>query len=178
MLDKIYDLMLDALILVGLEAIIVGQSHRCRELLALVMITAVFTVSLAALFPATGAMNFYADDAFKAMFSKDTGVSAIPQILEIRSSAPVIFNPLQLAGLAQFPSFHTVCGILIIYGSRGQILRHAIGIAFGITLISATPIFGSHYFVDLLAGLGVAAGFIWLGRKFGLHNESVEFRSN
>lgn len=163
-MDQIYQFMLPALILVGLHAIIVGRSDYATEFLGLVMFTAIFCVTLAMFFPCIGAMDHLADPAFKAMFSKDTGNSFVAPLLEIRGAAPVVINPLRLAGLAAFPSFHCVCGVLMIYGSRSTKISQIIATIFGGLLIAATPTFGGHYFVDLIAGAIIAIIFILVGR--------------
>lgn len=164
-MDQIYQFMLPALIMVGLHAIIVGRSDRAAELLALVITSAIFTVSLAYFFPAVGAMDHLAGASFKALFSKDTGDSFVPQLLEIRSGVPVLLDPLHLAGISQFPSFHCVCGVLTIYGSRSAWSSQVIATIFGMLLIAATPTFGGHYLVDLIAGATVAISFILIGQK-------------
>lgn len=165
-MDQTYQFMLPALIAVGLYAIIVGRSDHASEFLGLVMITAVICVTIAALFPCVGAMDHLADPAYKAMFSKDTGNSFVPQLMEIRGTAPVLLNPLQLAGLAAFPSFHCVCGVLMIYGSRVTRISQVVASAFAVILIAATPTFGGHYLVDLIAGATIAIGLILIGRRF------------
>ncbi len=165
-MDHIYQFMVPALIMTGLHAIIVGRSDYATEFLGLVITTAIFCVSLAMFFPCIGAMDHLADPAFKAMFSKETGNSFVPQLLELRGTALVQINPMQMAGLAAFPSFHCVCGVLIIYGSRSTRISHAIASIFGVLLIAATPTFGGHYFVDLIAGAIIAISFILIGRSF------------
>ncbi len=168
-MDQIYQFMLPALIMVGLHAIIVGRSNYATEFLGLVILTASFCVTMAMFFPCIGAMDHLADPAFKAMFSADTGNSFVPQLLEIRGTAPVLFNPLRLAGLAAFPSFHCVCGVLMIYGSRSTIISHVIASIFGVLLIASTPTFGGHYFVDLISGAIIAIVFILIGRRIQKH---------
>jgi membrane-associated phospholipid phosphatase len=164
-MDQIYQFMLPALIMVGLHAIIVGRSDIAKEFLSLVMITAVVCVTLATFFPCLGAMAHLADESYKAMFSKNTGDSFVPQLMEIRGSGPIALDALQLAGLAAFPSFHCVCGVLMIYGSRSTKISHFIAATFGVLLIAATPTFGGHYLVDVLAGAAIAITAIIVSQK-------------
>ena len=163
-MDQIYQFMLPALIMVGLHAIIVGRSDHATEFLGLVMFTGIFCIFVAMFFPCMGAMDHLADPSYKALFSKDTGNSFVPQLLEIRGAEHIVLNPLRLAGLAAFPSYHCVCGVLMIYGSRSTKICHLIATVFGVLLIAATPTFGGHYLSDLIAGGIVAVGFILAGR--------------
>ncbi|MDE2445886.1 MAG: phosphatase PAP2 family protein [Alphaproteobacteria bacterium] len=164
-MDQIYQAMLPALIIVGLHAIVVGRSDVAKEFLGLVMVTAVICVVIATFFPSLGAMAHLADESYKAMFSKNTGDSFVPQLIEIRGNGPITLNALQLAGLAAFPSFHCVCGVLMIYGSRSTKVSQLIAGLFGVLLIAATPTFGGHYFVDLLSGAAIALAAILISRK-------------
>ena len=164
-LDQSYQLMFPTMILVGLNAILSGRKDIANELLALVVTTGILVISLAAFFPAVGAMELLADASFKAMFSENAGNSFVPQLLEIRTNQPVLISPLFLAGLAEFPSFHSVCSILIIYGSRANRVSLVLGTILGSCMIAATPTFGGHYLVDVIAGAPIALGAIFIARR-------------
>jgi membrane-associated phospholipid phosphatase len=57
---------------------------------------------------------------------------------------------------------------LIIYACRGNSIRLAVGTAYSIVMIASTPVFGGHYFVDLIAGIALAIVMIMLWRLFGV----------
>jgi membrane-associated phospholipid phosphatase len=162
-----------AIIAVALEATLAGRFFRCQELLALTLMTAVTSSLIACLFPARGTMDRFADNAFRLQFSPDAGIFFIQQLLSARGADPVTLMPSSLAGLSTFPSFHTAAGILIIYACRGNSIRLAVGTAYSIVMIASTPVFGGHYFVDLIAGIALAIAMIMLwrayGKKFGIN---------
>ena len=170
-LDHIYQAMLPALIIVGLHAVFIGHSSKCNELLALVITTGIFSVFIAAFFPAMGPMDYIHDTNVMALFAKNEISGFLPQLIELRTAPHIALNPLRLAGLAQFPSYHCACGIYTIYGSRGSYYSLVPATIFSILMIAATPIIGDHYFVDLIAGACVAIAFILAGRK--LYQNSV-----
>ena len=73
-----------------------------------------------------------------------------------------------LMGIVSFPSFHATLAALFIWAGRGLgIAGRGLGLLAGLT-IAATPAFGGHYAVDVLAGLALAppavALAVWLAR--------------
>jgi membrane-associated phospholipid phosphatase len=163
-MDKVYHFHLFALLLIGLEAVIVGDYYRCKELMALTVTSAVFVTIVGSFFPCVGAMDFHAGAELKALFPPNTGNSWVGQLSEMRSTRPVSIDPNNLTGLSAFPSFHTLSGILLVYGSRGKTLRFSLAAVFSTIMIAATPVFGGHYFVDVISGALLAAIFISMGR--------------
>jgi hypothetical protein len=100
------------------------------------------------------------------------GTYYLPAFSYYRDSASVIINNAHLSGVAVFPSFHTVMGLIIatsLYGTRFAPVATAFGAA---VIISAIPI-GGHYVVDLFAGCLVWVLWMWLAhiplRTTGLH---------
>ncbi len=156
-----------AVLLVALDATIMGHFCRCQELLALTLASAVTSSLIACLFPARAAMDHYADEALRLQFDSNAGIFHIEQLMALRGSDPVTLNPDALAGLSTFPSFHTAAGILIVYACRGNSIRLALGTAYSAIMIASTPLFGGHYFVDLIAGTALAIALIMLWRSFG-----------
>jgi membrane-associated phospholipid phosphatase len=159
-LNNVYYLLMPGIFLIGLEAIIIGESKRCNELLTLILLTAIFTLLVAGFFPAIGAMDYLGDATLKTLFSINTGNSFVTQLQELRGTAPVLIGTSNLEGLAAFPSFHTVASILMMYSSRGNVIRQSISCIFAAAVLASTPTFGGHYFVDMIAGAIVAIGFI------------------
>jgi hypothetical protein len=165
MLDKAYYLLMPGVFFIGFEAIIVGEKERCSELLALILLTAIFALFVAGLLPAKGAMEYLSDESFRALFSKDSGNYSVPQLNELRGTLPVVIGASNLHGLACFPSFHAIASILLMYSSRGNLFRHVVSCVFATAVLASTPTFGGHYFVDIIAGAFVAVGFIFMIRR-------------
>ena len=64
-------------------------------------------------------------------------------------------------GLIALPSFHAAASLLFAWwGWQIRIMRFPLLLANALMLLS-TPINGGHYFIDVLAGLGVGAFAIW-----------------
>jgi hypothetical protein len=72
-------------------------------------------------------------------------------------------------GIVQLPSFHTILAIIFTYNLRHNRWLFAIALVLNTILVLSCPSEGSHYFVDLLAGVAVAAAVIWGVRRLGRH---------
>jgi hypothetical protein len=162
-----YKFLYFAVIAVALEASLAGNFSRCQELLALTVMSAVTASLISCLFPARAAMDYYANEALRLQFDSNAGIFHLKQLMALRGSDPIILEPTALAGLSTFPSFHSAAGILIVYSCRGNSLRLAVGTAYSAIMIASTPLFGGHYFVDLIAGTALAIAMIMLWRMYG-----------
>jgi PAP2 superfamily len=162
---QIYNGLMPTILLVAVEAIIVGEYQRCKEYISLIVTSLVFTIIAATFFPATGAMDRFADANLKSLFHEGAGNYFVQQLLEVRGTASLLIDPSHLTGLASVPSFHTIASILLIYGSRGHVLRTPVVTAIALIILAGTPVYGGHYFVDMLAGAIVAFCFIFISRR-------------
>ena len=161
-----YSLLIIAVLLVALDKGLSKQYARCQEVFALHMGTAFTAILFACFFPSRGTMDRYSDAAIRAKFDPETGTAYIKQLVELRSGEHVTIDPLHMMGLAEFPSFHTAAAILIVYACRGNFVRLAVGSTFAIGMIGGTPIYGAHYFVDLISGTCLALVAIGVSRLF------------
>ena len=74
---------------------------------------------------------------------------------------------LGLAGIVTFPSFHAASAVLFTWALwPARWFRPLIVLANGL-MLAATPINGGHYFIDLIAGIAIAAGAIMAARSVG-----------
>jgi hypothetical protein len=64
-----------------------------------------------------------------------------------------------IEGIITFPSMHTAIGVLLIWALWPVPVMRWISLGFNLAMIATTPVDGSHYFVDVLAGavLAIAA---------------------
>lgn len=66
-------------------------------------------------------------------------------------------------GLVSFPSFHAAAAVLFAWAGWGlRRLRYPL-LAINLAMIGATVVTGSHYLIDVVGGLAMAAVAIWLG---------------
>ena len=62
-----------------------------------------------------------------------------------------------MAGLITFPSFHAAGAVLLAWGFRSVPLLGIPFVALNIAMLATIPVIGSHYFVDVIGGIAVAA---------------------
>jgi hypothetical protein len=68
-------------------------------------------------------------------------------------------------GLVTFPSFHTACGVLLVLAFWRIPYVRWLGLILNSIMLLAVPIEGSHYLLDLFAGIAVALFSWYLARK-------------
>lgn len=152
--------------LAALAVILIVLNDRRRELeiIYLVVVTAIVCITMATAFPAKATMALLGDQELLARLQIGTGVLHVDQLLALRGNGPVFLRPDDMQGLVSFPSFHTCMALIIAWCSRGRWYTIAIGTVIGAAIVAGTPIFGGHYLVDVLGGMAVTAGAIWVWR--------------
>jgi len=144
-----------ALIFMGLT--LFGKIERAKELVTLLFLGALVTISVSGFFPATAAMVHYMDDPLRALYGSNVGVYHMATFNYLREAQHIGLSFADLPGLATFPSFHTMCGLLVAYALRDHVLTLLAGCIWTGAMLMATPIYGGHYFIDIIAGAAVIA---------------------
>lgn len=119
-------------------------------------VVAVVCTVIGMFFPAKAAVATYigASADFSA-FGKRPGLYHLTYLERLRETPNIILDLRHLPGLVTFPSFHTAAGVVLAWSFRRSALFWPV-IGYVVMMIASTPVFGGHYFVDLLAGTGVA----------------------
>lgn len=128
---------------------LIGRAERAQELLLGFCATALAAILIAAVWPAAGAYVHYAT-------VEQRSEPYVLQYLAARSTAPQALDLLRMQGIVQFPSFHAALALLCSFVVRGTRLWWPL-LAVNAWVVLATPPAGGHHFVDVLAGLALAA---------------------
>jgi PAP2 superfamily len=171
---KCYMLLCPALFIVGLEAVVGGEPERCKSFIYLTLTTCIFAIVVGGFFPSYGSVVHLASDDLRSHLPPGTGTEQMAMLVQIRGGLATHIDPRRLVGLVSFPSFHTIACILLIYGSRGNILRLSAVSVFSFMMLVATPVFGEHYLVDILFGIAVAIAFIFIERWFRARRANLD----
>ena len=149
---------LSTLSVAGLVALLcMGETLRARLFVEAFFVTALISIAVGSLFPAeaavmtlAGAMEHYPN------IDGAPGVYHIEHLDRLRApEGAILLDPLRLPGLVTIPSFHTAAGVLLVAVFWRTPLAWPV-LAYGLVMVAATPIFGGHYFVDLVAGGALA----------------------
>lgn len=156
-------------------AVLICYGHvRAIEFTSLFVATAVFTIIVGPLFPAKGAMVFFAPDSDQFNFvSTNMGTYFWEPLSRIRMNDHLVLDIDNLPGLVAFPSFHTTMGMIGIYACRGHAALLIPSLSLNGLMIASTPLFGGHYFVDVIAGMITAVGAIYLYRTFRKQTDHI-----
>lgn len=132
-------------------------AERMREFVLAFFAAAVAVVVLGPLFPAYGAMAHYAPaPAQFAHMTPACGTYYLASLMRLRAPGPHALSWRYLPGLVTFPSFHAAMGVIGVYCCRGKRLVFLASLALNSFMIASTPLFGSHYLIDLIAGAALA----------------------
>ena len=147
---------------------------RLQRMMLASQLAAIATFAVAALAPALGAYHYFErllnlDDL---RFSPAVTDGHVAAILNLRGPTPVLH--LDLAGVITFPSYHTVLAILLAsFFWPHRILRWPALTINGL-MILATPLFGAHYVVDVIAGSCVAIVAIGVASSISRYIENSQ----
>lgn len=121
--------------------------------LALVACVAVFAFAPAV----TAYVHYGFTQADTPFLTVNAGWRPAEIIAGIRSGEIRELGTGQMAGLIDFPSFHTAGAVLLAWGFREVPVLRAPFLLLNLAMIATVPVIGSHYFVDVVAGVAVAA---------------------
>jgi hypothetical protein len=147
---------------------VAGQFARLTTFIVAFISTTLITIAVSAVLPAVGPWVFL--DLHPAMANGflPTSSTSWPVFLGLRDGTFHTIHGMNSEGIITFPSLHAALGILFaaaLWRTRG--IRWAALALNGLMLVS-TPAYGSHYVVDVIAGVLIAA-FCWIAvaRYFG-----------
>jgi membrane-associated phospholipid phosphatase len=148
------------ILLVALE--LLGHHSQARAFLLWFMVSTILTLGIGALIPAAGAFVYY-------HLPVASTIGYVSQWADLRDGTLRTINPFNYQGLVVFPSFHATLAVLCACAAwRLRILKIPL-LALNLLIILSSPASGGHYFIDIIAGIILAAltislpGFIFSG---------------
>jgi hypothetical protein len=155
-----YDTIMPQILLIVVILALTRQAERLYGFLMATNLALVVTCVIAIFFPALGAYEFYgvspADHPHIALMT-DTKMTAPIQWLRAAEFTPPM--PSFTVGLISFPSFHAATAVIYAWAMWRTPIARWVWLAVNAMMLIATPVHGSHYLVDVLAGVAVA----WIG---------------
>jgi PAP2 superfamily len=150
-----FELIILLLLLEGL-----GRHERALELRHAFCISALATIIIGVLMPAAGPFAYY--------HLPVAGQTAyVVQFAALREGAMPVIDLSNAQGLISFPSFHATLAVLCAYAARAVRAIFWPVLVLNILIICTAPANGGHYFVDIIAGLALAAAVIGLRQYTG-----------
>jgi membrane-associated phospholipid phosphatase len=129
---------------------LLGHHNQARAFLLWFIVSATATIFIGILIPAAGAVVYY------HLPVAPTTVY-VSQMAGLRNGTLRTINPFDNQGLVVFPSFHATLAVLCMFAARPlRILKYPL-LALNLLIILSSPAEGAHYFIDIIAGIILAA---------------------
>lgn len=157
-MERYYAYLEYALACTALSLLLFGRLKRLRLLVEAFVICAVISIVFGAIFPARAAVDYLAGspENWPNFGMRLPGTYHIQTLDALRSAAlGYRIAEYGMPGMVTFPSLHTAAALLIICATWRTILVVP-ACAFSLPMIATTPIWGGHYFIDLVAGAVLA----------------------
>jgi membrane-associated phospholipid phosphatase len=147
----------------------VSRYARLQEFVLAFALALVITTLISAWVPAIGV--FYQlglDPADYGNLQPEGYLTQLKELPLVRDGTRRHLDLLNLAGVVTFPSFHAASALLYGWALWPVRWMRPIAILANGAMLASTPIDGGHYFIDIIAGLAIAALAIVAARRMGL----------
>jgi PAP2 superfamily len=140
---------------------VAGQLTRLSSFIAAFVATTLVIIAISAICPAAGPWLFLDIQPASANGFLPTSSTSWPVFLALRDGTLHTVYGIRSEGIITFPSLHAALGVLFpvaLWSVKG-VRWVALGV--NTLLVLATPAYGSHYVVDVIAGILIAV-VCWL----------------
>jgi hypothetical protein len=141
---------------IALPLVVLAFARRpedVRVYLLAFAIAFVVTIFVSALMPAAGPIVFVDRESFAIL--KFTGATPLDHLTRLREAGPLVFTD-PAGGIATFPSFHATVAVLTPLTLRRHRRTFVVLLVLNAAMLAGTVTEGAHYYVDVLAGAGMA----------------------
>lgn len=158
MLTAAYQSFLFQVIIVVLTLSFSGNGIAARTMILAMMLSAVVIIAISGLLPARSTFAFFnLSPADYPNLHPAAAFIHLPDLMALHADTPLHVDLRQAHGIITFPSYHAALGLLLLIGGWQNLWLRWPSLVINLAMIAATPIDGGHYFVDVLAGLAIAA---------------------
>jgi hypothetical protein len=156
MLRLAYGSLLPQMVLTVLALGFTGQIARLHNFIGTFIACTLTTIAISAIAPATGPWLFLGLDPSAAHGFLPASSTSWPVFLGLRDGSLHTLHALGSEGIITFPSLHAALAVVFALALwRVPVLRWIV-LGLNIVMLAATPLYGSHYLVDVLAGIAIA----------------------
>jgi membrane-associated phospholipid phosphatase len=143
--------------------IVLGATRRYRRLQEFTLafaIALVVTTVISAFMPATGTYDFLHVTTDPNVFTPGAYLDQLKDLPMVRDGSLRHLELMKLTGIVTFPSFHATAATLYLWALWPVRWSRPIAVVANVAMLLATPLGGGHYFVDVFAGIAIAAAAI------------------
>lgn len=139
-----------------------GQHDRLRIAVVAAIAGGFATILISGLLPAFG--NVFDPRHYRHLWPSVAWMEQA-MLVGLRDGSWRTIDLTQPMGIVTFPSFHATLPIILAWATWRTPRWRAIVAAWAAVTIAATPLFGGHYLVDVLAGLGLGGMALALAQR-------------
>jgi membrane-associated phospholipid phosphatase len=143
--------------------IVLGATRRYRRLEEFTLafaIALVVTTVISAFMPAMGTYDFLHVTTDPNVFTPGAYLDQLKDLPMVRDGSLRHLELMKLTGIVTFPSFHATAATLYLWALWPVRWSRPIAVVANVAMLLATPLGGGHYFVDVFAGIAIAAAAI------------------
>lgn len=135
-----------------------GRREHLEEFMLLLIAATLLTIVVSGVFPAAGAWKYH---AVAGAFD----LSSLSHFEPLRDGRLREIALDRMQGLISIPSLHAAMAVLLVYAVRASSVALPAFAGLNVAMLASTPIDGSHYLVDVLAGVALALALIAFSRR-------------
>jgi len=147
-----------------LALVVRGDRAGMWRLTALMMLGGFMTIVVSCFVPAIGGYTYYGADTQSAgEFVRQwplSGTYFVPGLLRIYGGHIDRLDLAAISGIVQFPSFHGIIALVLMYEARGIALLFWPYVVINLVMLVSTVPVGGHHFVDCVGSLAVFAASV------------------
>ena len=145
-----------------------GRVAALNAAVAAAMLSGFATILISGVMPATG--NVFDPDRYEILWPSVAWMER-DMIAGLRDGSWRTVDLTQLWGIVTFPSYHATLPVILAWAQRDVAWLRVAMPVWAVLTVAATPLFGGHYLIDVLAGLAMAPAALaivsFLGRRPG-----------
>jgi hypothetical protein len=145
-----------------------GRLDQLRTFILAAIGSGAVAIVLSAIFPA---LSNYVHLGLTAQDFQNVdpwaGYVHLHDLTMLRTGQLTVLNLPEMQGIITFPSYHACLATLSLWAfwNSGRRAIRWLGATVALGTIAATPVDGGHYFVDVIAGIGIAVVSLALARR-------------
>ena len=143
--------------------IVLGATRRYRRLQEFTLafaVALVVTTVISAFTPAMGTYDFLHVTIDPNVFTPGAYLDQLKDLPMVRDGSLHHLELMKITGIVTFPSFRAAAATLYLWALWPVRWFRPIAVVANVAMLLATPLGGGHYFVDVFAGIAIAAAAI------------------
>jgi hypothetical protein len=136
-----------------------GQARRLSLAVTAAILSGFVTILLSGVTPAMG--NVFDPAGYRHLWPSVAWMEQ-DMLRGLRSGTWRTLDLTRLMGIVTFPSYHATLPVILAWAQRDRPGWRVVAPVWAGLTIVATPLFGGHYAVDVLAGIGLAVVALWV----------------